>query len=89
LKPQKKKKRNPMPREKIEMLRCRVTDIRDGYIVMLPMITNVGIDGSITFTLKDSTLDVSEKDEIVALNIHKLKSGWRAGRIFLKEKGAK
>jgi hypothetical protein len=82
----KKRKRKSKPREKIAMLKCRVDDIKEEYLIMRPVKKGLlRIDETVTHTVKKSKIEkiLKRKDEVVALNVHELRDGWRAKKILI------
>ena len=89
MKKKSKELRKRKPEEKIEMLKCKIISIEAEYLVMLPIGANSGVEGSITWSLKNffgekHVLNVG--DEVIALNVHKLGDGWRAKTILIEKK---
>lgn len=84
------KKRDEGGKEKkIEMLKCWVVGIEPEYLVMRPMKGGLlDRDLTVTYTVKRSEIEdfIKLKDEVVALNVHKLTLGWRAKTILIPVK---
>lgn len=71
---------------KFSMLKCWVVDVKDRYVVLRPMKSRIGIKGSITYTIRkddEKKLSIKNGDEVVALNVHEVKAGWRARKMLI------
>lgn len=76
----KKKERKKNGSVDVSMVRCKVTSIWDGCVIMRPLVGGLGIEGSITYKLRKDEKPPQKFSEVSAFNVYGIKD-FRAKKI--------